>query len=44
MLNDTAGCNHQTAELVKLYRTNDPIFSTDKMQMEMGTILGEAIN
>lgn len=44
MLNDTTGCNHQIAELVKHYRTNDPIFSTDKMQMEMGNVLGETIN
>lgn len=41
MLNDTAGCNRPIAELVKLYRTNDPILSTDKMQMD---ILGETIN
>lgn len=44
MLNGTTGYNHQIAELVKLYRTNDPILSTDKMQMEMGNILGETIN
>jgi len=41
MLNDIARCNHQIAELVKLYRTNDPILSIDKMQMEMGNILGD---
>lgn len=44
MLNDTTGCNHQIAELRNIIGQMIQFFSTYKMQMEVGNILGEVIN